>query len=968
MNESILQQTPAAAEQEPAACMPTRIVLDSRHPKLLDHREHVLQVVAGHVDLFAVSLVDGRTDGARHHLFRVESGEVILGLQETADRSGTRIQVIAVGGPGAEALVVPRREFLSVDPISTWITRLAGLIAGSNPSWEMREVADDGAAEIPPGERRRGPVRSIVWAALEAGTARLMGLDPVFAAGGPPLPLTSGMWIEAGPTACSVVGSTAMPETDVLWHAVDQFHLGVMVCIRDYLLRDLGRETQRLVRRSDLTTAQTFESFDRLSEIVVRRFDRVKIEADPSDPLLAACRMVAETVRAPFVVAARPASSGQEFGDVIEIARTARLRVRRTLLRGKWWEQDVGPLLAWHGEERHPVALIRGGRHRYSMVDPKTGSRRPVNRSLALELASEAVTFYPALPSRPVGFRDLLAFSIRHSSGNVGRIVLAVVAIGLLSLVAPLITGHLISSVIPRTELDQLAFCALALAVTAVATASVQAMEGLAMLRLEGLIDWKLQAAVIDRLLRLPASLFREYTVGDFVDRSMGVDATRRILTGRALRGMMAGLFSWFSIGLMLYYDLKLGLIAFALTVVRAFLIIATSALRLYHENNHFNVQGKIGGFVLQLISGISKLRVAAATFRALAVWSRQFAIQKQHFIASQRVANALGIFETSFPTVATIVIFAGAAFTKSKLLEDVGGFFAFFTAFGQSMGWIGSWASGVSESLIAIPRLTRLRPLISAVVEVSEDRKPPGELSGTVEFSRLTFRYLPGGPPVLDNVSLRIAQGEYVAIVGPSGSGKSSLFRLLLGFERPESGVVFLDGKALETLDISAVRRQFGVVLQNGKLATGSLYDNICGGVQLPLEQAWEAARLAGLDADIKAMPMGMHTVVAEGVNTLSGGQRQRIMIARAIARRPRILLFDEATSSLDNQSQAIVSASLGNLNVTRIVIAHRLSTVCQADRIIVLVDGKVAQTGTFTELSTTPGVFASFAQRQLL
>ena len=418
----------------------------------------------------------------------------------------------------------------------------------------------------------------------------------------------------------------------------------------------------------------------------------------------------------------------------------------------------------------------------------------------------------------------------------------------------------------------------------------------------------------------------------------------------------------------MFYYDLRLGLIAFALTIVRAILIIATSAIRLYHENHHFNLQGKIGGFVLQLISGVSKLRVAAATLRALAVWSRQFAIQKRYFVASQRAANALGVFETSFPTIATLIIFAAASFTESRLLLDIGGFFAFFTAFGQSMGSIGAWASGVSESLIAIPHLTRLRPLISAAVEISEDRKPPGELSGAVEFSRLTFRYVPAGPPVLDNVTLRIAQGEYVAIVGPSGSGKSSLFRLLLGFEQPESGAVFLDGKAIDTLDISAVRRQLGVVLQNGKLATGSIYDNICGGVQLPLEQAWEAARLAGLDADIERMPMGMHTVVAEGVNTLSGGQRQRIMIARAIARRPRILLFDEATSSLDNQSQAIVSASLGNLNVTRIVIAHRLSTVRQADRIIVLVDGKVVQTGSFAELSNTPGMFATFAQRQLL
>lgn len=963
MTEPVLQRVQATASR-----LAARIVLDGRRPKLLDHRGHVLQVVTGYADVFAVSMVEGRADGPRHHLFRVESGEIVLDLPETVDSSGARIQVIAVGGPGAEALMVPRAEFRSVDSIAAWITRLARMIAGPNPSWEMREVPGDGAAEIPSGERRRGSVRNIVWVTLETGAVKLMGLDPVFVAGGPPLPLTSGMWIEAGSSACSAVGRAAPPDPEGLWRAVDQFHLGVMASIRERLARDVGRETQRLVRRSDLTTAQTLESFDRLSAIVVRRSDRAEIEADPSDPLLAACRMVAEAIRSPFIVPARAASARHDFAEIVEIARTVRLRVRQTLLRGEWWRHDVGPLVAWHGEERNPVALIRGTGHRYTMIEPRTGTHRAVDRSLAMELAPEAVTFYPALPSRPVRFRDLLTFSVRHSRGNIGRIALAVVAIGLLSLVAPLITNLLISSVIPRTELDQLAFCALALAVTAVAMAGVQAMEGLAMLRLEGLIDWRLQAAVIDRLLRLPASLFREYTVGDFVDRSMGIDAARRIFTGRVLRGMMAGLFCWFSVGLMFYYDLRLGLVAFALTIVRAILIIATSVIRLYHENNHFNLQGKLGGFVLQLISGISKLRVAAATFRALAVWSRQFAIQKQYFIASQRTANALGVFETSFPTIATLIIFAAASFTESRLLLDIGGFFAFFTAFGQSMGSIGAWAAGVSESLIAIPRLTRLRPLIAAAVEVSEDRKPPGELSGAVEFSRLTFRYVPAGPPVLDNVTLRIAQGEYVAIVGPSGSGKSSLFRLLLGFERPESGAVFLDGKALDTLDISSVRRQLGVVLQNGKLATGSLYDNICGGVQLPLEQAWEAARLAGLDADIERMPMGMHTVIAEGVNTLSGGQRQRIMIARAIARRPRIVLFDEATSSLDNRSQAIVSASLGNLNVTRIVIAHRLSTVRQADRIVVLVDGKVVQTGSYAELSNTPGMFATFAERQLL
>ena len=966
MSDARLRPVPSPGEVAEIAAAPRPLVLDGRKPHHLDAAGPVLLLTAGYADLFAVRIAaDGRSESAREHLFRVEPGEIIAPMPDRADGDG-RLAIIAVGGPDTQAEASSRAAFDRPDLIQGWLIRLARVIAGPNPAWDIRE-AEGGEAEIAPGERRRGPARALAWVSVEAGRARLMGTGPDIAPGDPPVPLAAGVWIEAGPAGGRLAPAPA-PEAAAAWAALDRVHAVALDLLHAQVAQRPAREAERLARRADLDTARRGELFDRLSGIVVRRPARAPAAADPGDPLLAACRLVAETIPAVIVRPPGRSAAREDFSEVIEIARSSRLRVRQTLLRGDWWRQDAGPLLAWQGEARAPVALLREAR-RYVLVEPGSGRRRVVDRQVAEELHPEAASFYPTLPSRPLGFRDLLAFVLRHAAhGNILRIVLPITLMGLLTMVSPLITQALVNSVIPRSELDQLLVCAIALGVTALAAAGVQTVEGLAMLRVEGVIDWKLQAAMIDRLLRLPASLFRDYTVGDLVDRSLGIDAVRRILTGRTLRSLVAGSFCWFSIALMLVYDATLALIAVVLAVLRGLIIMATSALRLYHEGRHFAVQGKVSGLVLQFLSGIGKLKVADATVRALAVWSRHFAEQRRHFIASQRTANLLEVVESAYTPLATIVIFAAASATGSTLTENLGVFLAFFAAFGQTMGAIGSWASGVSESLVAIPHLTRLKPLITQAAEIADDRKPPGELAGALELSRVTFRYAPGGPPVLDAVSLRIAAGEYVAIVGPSGSGKSSLFRLLLGFEQPESGAVFYDGKSLDTLDTSAVRRQLGVVLQNGRLATGSLYDNICGGVRLSLDQAWEAARLAALDGDIRAMPMGMHTLVAEGVNTLSGGQRQRLMIARAIARRPRILLLDEATSSLDNRSQAVVSASLGALNVTRLVIAHRLSTVREADRIVVLVDGKIVQEGTYEALSSAAGVFLDFTRRQLL
>lgn len=947
-----------------AAGQRDRLLLDPRSPKLLDDREHVFEVRAGYVDVFAIETA--RAGGRRLHLFRVESGGIVLDLHRNG-AAGAALQIVAVGSSGAELASRPR-SVSSFDLLDGWIAQLARLMAQHGLPDTIGEFSDGQSSEMQPGERRRGPMRNVAWVRVAAGTARLMGLNPPFTPGDQIIPLTGGLWIEAGADGCQVSADSIKPASSVLWAALDRFHSLVVAGIEAGFARAALQDREHLVRRTDLATSQVADGLERLAGIVVGKPILAGSEFDLADPLLASCRIVADKLGATIPLSIRSSGSGTSFGDVLNLARSASLRVRRVRLREGWWQSDVGPLVGWHGSERDAVALVRDRGSGYSMIDPKRRTRQAVDRSLAADLAVEAVSFYPTLPSRALRYLDLLSVSTAGTAGSIIRIAFAVLFIGLLSLVQPLIVNFLVNSVIPRTEIDQLVVCGLALVVMSVSIASVQALEGLVTLRLESLVDFRLQAALIDRLLRMPATLFRQYTAGDLVDRAMGINAVRSILTGRVLRGLTASLFCLFSLGLMFYYDLKLGAIAFLLTLVRAVAIIATSLVRIYYETRHFNLQGRISGLVLQLIAGVGKLRVANATAAALALWSRQFANQKRNFVASQRAGNVLSVFETSYPILATLIIYALAEHTGSRLLTNLGAFLGFLSAFGQTMSSIGSWASSVSDSLIAIPHLRRLKPLIDSSTESSEERKPPGELSGEIELSGVTFRYVSGGAPVLDNLTLRIQPGEYVALVGPSGSGKSSLFRLLLGFEQPEAGSIFYDGKALNTLETSAMRRQLGVVLQESRLATGSLFENICGGVELPLEKAWEAARQAGLDADIRQMPMGMSTVVAEGVNTLSGGQRQRIMIARAIARAPRILLFDEATSALDNQTQAIVATSLDRLAVTRIVIAHRLSTVRNADRIVMLIGGKIVQVGSYSELMAVGGPFAEFAQRQLL
>jgi ABC-type bacteriocin/lantibiotic exporter with double-glycine peptidase domain len=266
-------------------------------------------------------------------------------------------------------------------------------------------------------------------------------------------------------------------------------------------------------------------------------------------------------------------------------------------------------------------------------------------------------------------------------------------------------------------------------------------------------------------------------------------------------------------------------------------------------------------------------------------------------------------------------------------------------------------------------PILTQLKPFLETPPEVSEGKHIPLRVSGAIELNHVFFRYNDKMPMVLDDLSLKIRKGEYIAVVGKTGCGKSTLIRLLLGFEKPQLGSIYYDSKDLEKLDLHSLRCLIGVVMQNGKLLQGSIFENIViSAPHLTLDDAWAAAELAGLAEDIRAMPMGMFTMVSEGGGGFSGGQKQRLMIARAVAAKPRILLLDEATSALDNITQRHVAEALDKLKCTRLVIAHRLSTIRQCDRILVLEQGRIAEEGTYDDLINRGGVFASLVARQRL
>ncbi len=639
---------------------------------------------------------------------------------------------------------------------------------------------------------------------------------------------------------------------------------------------------------------------------------------------------------------------------------------RNVQLKERWYRDAFGPMLAFRKEDGAAVALIPKPFGGYWFIDGTTGAKESVGRANADSFDPDAICFYRPLPLRKLGIPDLIVYlKDCLSTGDYISLVLLTLLPILLGLLMTNITRALTGFVVRSGKLSLLWGTAVFMISALISSQLIGVVKSLMMNRVELKTSLSTEAAMMMRVMNMPANFFRQYASGELSSRYSAVNQLCELLLGSVFSTGLSSILSLLYITQIFHY--APALVGPALLIVLATVLVSViSVLTQMKLSREIMQKGaRLNGLSFALINGVQKIRLAGAEKRAFAKWANAYADAVEPSYNPPFLIKANGAVSSAISLIGTIILYYLAVQSRVSPSEYI----AFNTAFGSVTAAFASMA-GVALSVARIkPILEMAEPILKTQPESSENRTMVTKLNGSIELSNVYFRYNDHMPYVVDGMSLKIRAGEYVAIVGTTGCGKSTLMRLLLGFETPERGAVYYDGKDISKLDLRSLRRRIGAVTQDGSLFQGDIYSNIViSAPQLTLDEAWEAAEIAGIADDIRAMPMGMQTVLSEGQGGISGGQKQRLMIARAVAPKPKILMFDEATSALDNKTQKRVSDALDALKCTRIVIAHRLSTIRNCDRILVLDKGKILEDGTYDELIAKNGTFAELVERQRL
>ena len=934
-------------------------------------------VVEGSVDVFAARR---RADGVSadfKHLLRADAGRLLFPAAEGL----TGTVLVAKGLPGSALRPVPLDALDDsgcdeqvVEHVDAWVSEVSEAVAREftyRPRIDRLLSAEAGEQPVEDGQTlstRRG----VVWmSGRDAGLAYL-GTEEVDPDGPGVVPVTPASWVTTSEGARVRCVSTQ--------DLHGEGRLSLMSALAAFNGLALGADDlNRRLLLADVANLQTStaEYRQRGEQNARRRLFRVlEPGARPEGDELALPEALQRVGRHEGIAFRMPHGRAQHPGSAAEgpsladILVASGVRMRRVALRReqRWWQGDSGAMLAIRRGDGAPVALLPGLLGRYRMVEPESGRLRRVNARRAESLEQEAHFFYCPLPDDgPVKARQLSRLAFHRVGANLVRLLAAGLLAGIAMLVPAVLLGAFVGQALPSGSLQMLGTLSLGAVLIALLLGVLQMIQGTALMRLEGRIAARAGAALWHRMLDLPSGFFRRFTAGDLATRAMALHELRDQVSGVVVGALLSVLFLLPTFALLFLYNAALGWLCLGLGLVSLGVALALGLMQTPYHRRRLAITRQLAGTLLQLISGVAKLRTAGAEGMAFIMWAQGYREQKRTEMKLGTYQEHLMAFTAAVPLFASAALFALALTLGGDDLA-VGGFLVVYAAFMVFNGAVVQLGGAFSAIAAILPAVQQVRPILTERPRNLASDLPAPELRGEVLLDHVSFRYSDDGPLILNDVTIHALPGEFIALVGESGAGKSTIFRLALGLERPQLGAVYFDGHDLSRLNWSSVRSRIGTVPQDAHLRPQTVLDNIAGiDGGLNEDDAWRAARLARVDADIAAMPMRMYTVSSESAAAFSGGQVQRFMLAAALARNPKVLLLDEATNWLDNRTQADIMEQIEQLSVTRIISAHRLSTIRQADRIYVLQGGRVVQEGTFAGLMEQEGVFRDLVRRQL-
>lgn len=705
------------------------------------------------------------------------------------------------------------------------------------------------------------------------------------------------------------------------------------------------------------------DSFFRMASVVMDKWDKERI----GDERLIAKEALDEVLKYYHIKPVEVPENIKDSSKQMEyVLRPTGLMTREVDLEENWQSDAYGPMLGAMKETGTAVALLPGHFYGYVYKDPATGKKIRVTKKTAKLLEKEALCFYQPLPMKPLGIPDLLLYLWKCiSESDIILILLASLAVVLIGFIGPKILSLLTGSVLQSGNVQLMIGMGVFMLASSFSGLLIGLVKTLLMERINTKTSMSVESSVMMRILSLPVSFFRDYSSGELANRASSINSLCSMMINSVLSVGISSLMSLLYITQIFKYAPALVVPSIIIIILTVMISLISSFMQIGISRKRMELGAKETGMSYAVLNGVQKIRLSGSEKRVFARWGNLYAQGAKLDYDPPLFLKLNSVLTTAISLIGTIVLYYLAIVTNVSQSDYI----AFNAAYGNVMGAFTSLA-GIAISVASIrPVLELAEPILNAEPEVSEEKMPVDRLVGRIEVSHVTFRYNEKSPYVLEDLNLSIKAGEYVAIVGRTGCGKSTLIRLLLGFEKPETGAVYYDSHDLQAVDPRSLRKHIGVVIQNGQLFQGDIFSNITiSAPQLTLDEAWEAAEIAGIADDIREMPMGMNTVISEGQGGISGGQKQRLMIARAIAPKPKILIFDEATSALDNKTQKQVSDALDKLNCTRIIIAHRLSTIRNCDRILVMDDGAIIEEGTYDELIEKKGYFAELVERQRL